>query len=283
MKNIFLFIRSYFNFIVFVLLQGLSIGILVNYNKTHQAIFAGAANEVTGKLNTQYNSIEGYFSLKANNKLLMEENARLRNMLAQNYEGPDTTVVTVTDSLSTDTIGKRRKFVWLPAKVVGNSVSLQNNYVILERGSLQGVRPDMAVIGPNGIVGIVVQVSENFSKVMSLLHRNSKVSCMLKKNNMAGSLEWDGKNPSYLTLKGIPKSAQIVKGDTVLTSTYSSIFPSHLMVGTVAEVMADPSSNFFTLKLKSSTNFFSLQYAYLVQNTLWDEQRALTNKPVKNQ
>jgi len=282
-KNIFLFIRSYFNFIVFVLLQGLSIGILVNYNKTHQAIFAGAANEVTGKLNTQYNSIEGYFSLKANNKLLMEENARLRNMLAQNYEGPDTTVVTVTDSLSTDTIGKRRKFVWLPAKVVGNSVSLQNNYVILERGSLQGVRPDMAVIGPNGIVGIVVQVSENFSKVMSLLHRNSKVSCMLKKNNMAGSLEWDGKNPSYLTLKGIPKSAQIVKGDTVLTSTYSSIFPSHLMVGTVAEVMADPSSNFFTLKLKSSTNFFSLQYAYLVQNTLWDEQRALTNKPVKNQ
>ncbi len=283
MKNIFLFIRSYFNFIVFVILQGLSIAILVNYNKTHQAVFAGVANEVTGKLNEQYNGVESYFSLQTNNKLLLEENARLKNMLAQNFQRPDISVLTFTDSLFTDTIGKQRKFVWLPAKVVGNSVSLQNNYVMLERGSLQGVKPEMAVTGPNGIVGIVTQVSENYSKVMSLLHRNSKVSCMLKKNNMAGSLEWDGKNPSYLTLKGIPKSAQIVKGDTVLTSTYSSIFPSHLMVGTVAEVMADPSSNFFTLKVKSATNFFSLQYAYLVQNTMWEEQKALATKPVKNQ
>jgi rod shape-determining protein MreC len=282
-KNIFLFIRSYFNFIVFVILQGLSIAILVNYNKTHQAVFAGVANEVTGKLNEQYNGVESYFSLQTNNKLLLEENARLKNMLAQNFQRPDISVLTFTDSLFTDTIGKQRKFVWLPAKVVGNSVSLQNNYVMLERGSLQGVKPEMAVTGPNGIVGIVTQVSENYSKVMSLLHRNSKVSCMLKKNNMAGSLEWDGKNPSYLTLKGIPKSAQIVKGDTVLTSTYSSIFPSHLMVGTVAEVMADPSSNFFTLKVKSATNFFSLQYAYLVQNTMWEEQKALATKPVKNQ
>ncbi len=98
----------------------------------------------------------------------------------------------------------------------------------------------MAVVGPNGVVGTVVEVGDNFSRVMSLLHRNSKVSSMLKKGNISGSVEWDGKDPQYLTLRNIPKSAPVLKGDTVLTSTYSANFPSHLMVGTVAAIMADP-------------------------------------------
>jgi rod shape-determining protein MreC len=144
------------------------------------------------------------------------------------------------------------------------------------------VKKGMAVMGSTGIVGVVVAVSENNAKVMSLLHRSSRVSAMLKKDNTAGSIEWDGADPSYLILKNIPKSSKVNKGDTVLTSTYSANFPSHLMVGTVSSVVADASSNFFTLKIKTGTNFFALQYVYLVNNAGYAEQMNIENSTEKN-
>jgi len=283
MKNIFVFIRRYFNFLLFLVLQIIAIIFLVKYNKTHEAAYAGIANEVTGKINEQYNKVQYYFALKETNKQLAEENARLRNSLLLNFEASDTALQKTTDSLFVDTTKGIRKFTWLPAKVVGNTTSSQMNYITLHRGSLQGVKKDMAVIGPNGVVGIVIQTSENYSRVMSLLHRNSKVSSMLKKGNVAGSIEWDGTNPQFLTLRNIPKSVQITKGDSVLTSTYSANFPSHIMVGTVFNITNDPSSNFYTIKVKTSTNFFSLQYVNIVENIQWEEQRRLEAAPVKNQ
>ncbi|MDB5192740.1 MAG: rod shape-determining protein MreC [Segetibacter sp.] len=283
MKNIFVFIRRYFNFLFFLVLQILSIVLLVTYNKTHQATYAVVANEVTGYLNFQYNKVQQYFHLKETNRQLAEENARLRNLLGNNFENPDSSQVTVLDSLVRDTVGRQRKFLWLPAKVVGNTVSSQMNYLTLHRGANQGVKKDMAVIGPQGVVGIIIDVSENYSRVMSLLHRNSKVSSMLKKGNVSGSVEWDGQDPRYLTLRNIPKSAPVVKGDTVLTSTYSANFPSHIMVGTVQDIAAEPASNFFTIRVKTATNFLSIQYVNLVANMQWEEQRRLEAVQLKNQ
>lgn len=140
----------------------------------------------------------------------------------------------------------------------------------------------MAVMGPEGIVGVVVETSNNFSKIMSLLHRNSKVSGMLKKDNSAGSVEWDGTDPSYLTLRNVTKGSKVQKGDTVVTSNYSANFPPKLMIGTVAEIGSDPSSNFYTLKIKTATNFYTLQYVYLIQNLRYAEQIELENSPLKN-
>ena len=259
MKNIFIFIRRYFNLLFFLLLQILSIILLVNYNRSHEAAFSNIANEVTGSINTQYSRVHDYFNLKEANRQLSEDNTRLRNMLGQNFEGPDTLRQVIIDSLVKDTTGRPRKYTWLTAKVVNNSVSDQTNYITLHRGIEQGVTKDMAVIGPQGVVGTVVDVSKNYSIVMSLLHRNSRVSAMMKNTKVIGSVEWDGKDPQYLTLKNIPRSTIIQKGDSVVTSTYSANFPSQVMVGTVHEIGADPSSNFFTIKLKTATNFFSLQ------------------------
>ena len=276
MRNIFLFIRRYLNFLIFLVLQGVCIAILVNYNKTHEAVFSNLSMEATGWIDKQYSGVEDYFHLKAENRRLADENNTLRNMLATNFSGPDTTKTFFIDSLVRDTTGRIRKFTWLPAKVINNSISSQTNYITLERGANQGVKKGMAVVAPgNSIVGIVVGTSDNYSIVMSLLHRNSKVSSMLKKDNNAGSLEWDGKDPQVLTLKNIPKSAKVTKGDTVLTSTYSSNYPFGLMVGTVSGIDADPSSNFFTLKLKPATNFSAIQYVYLVDNLLYTEQAKL--------
>ncbi len=281
MKNIFLFIRNRFNILTFLILQGVCIVILVKYNKTHEAIFANNANEVTGWVNTKYNFVENYFSLSQSNKQLLEENARLRNQLTSSFDSPDSTHKVLIDSLLKDTTDRVRKYITLPAKVVGNSVTARNNFVTLYRGSNQGVKKEMGVICPQGIVGKVVEVSTNYCVVMSLLHSNSSTSCVLKKSNNAGSLVWDGKSPEYVILKNILKSTKVAKGDTVLTSNLSGNFPSGLMVGTIADITADPASNFFTLKVKTATNFSSLQYAYLIENLLYTEQKQIEEKAAK--
>ena len=137
-------------------------------------------------------------------------------------------------------------------------------------------------MGPQGIVGVVVEVDKNYSKIMSLLHRNSKVSAMLKKDNNAGSIEWDGTDPAYLTLRNVTKGAKVLKGDTVVTSNYSANFPSKLVIGTVANITSELSSNFYTLKIKTATDFFSIQYVYLIENVRYTEQVHLENIPAKN-
>jgi len=282
MKNIFIFIGRHFTFVSFVFLEIFSIAMLSKYSKTHEAFFSTAINETTGKINAQFNRFYSYFSLKEINRQLSLENTALRDSLRANFIAPDSTRKSVNDTVRIDSLIRYRKFNYLPANVVGNSISSQTNYLTLERGSAQGVKKGMSVVGPEGIVGVIVDVSENYSKAMSLLHRNSKVSAMLKKDNVAGSIEWDGTDPTYLILKNIPKSSKVQKGDTVLTSTYSANFPSHLQVGTISAIIADPTSNFYTLKVKTATNFFSLQYVNIIENLRYNEQVKLESVKPKN-
>jgi rod shape-determining protein MreC len=263
--------------------MGISLGILVTFNKTHQAVFAASANEVTGRIDEKYNNIQYYFNLKKTNTALAEQNASLMNSLRTSFDAPDSSVEQKIDSLSKDTLGRVRRFYFMPAKVVNSSVNEENNYLTLYRGSKQGVTRDMSVVGPNGIVGKVILVSDNFCRVMSLLNHNTKVSAMLKKDNYNGIVEWDGNDPLILTMHGIPKSAKVQKGDTVLTSNLSGTFPPGLMIGTIVSVNTDPASNFFVIELKSATNFYNLQYAFVVQNMLWDEQKKLEALTPKNQ
>jgi rod shape-determining protein MreC len=241
-------------------------------------------NQVIGDINTRYNNWSYFFRLKKTNALLAAENVALRNQLAQNFVALDTTKKLGTLILRKDSLEKTRKFYYYPAKVVGNSFTLQKNYITIERGSLQGVKKDMAAISPDGsIVGIVIEVNDNYSKIMSLLHRNSKVSAMLKRDKVAGTVEWDGRDPDILTLKNISKSAAPKKGDSVLTSPYSASFPAQLMIGRITKVVVDPSSNFLTLELKSTTNFYNLEYIYLVENKRMNEQLNLEINKTSNE
>lgn len=260
-----------------------SLVILSNYNKSYQAIFYTKANEVTGSLGKQYNNVEYYFQLKATNEKLVAENAALRNQLISSFDSPDTTYKLHKDTLRTDTLNLIRRFLYMPAKVVNNSVNEENNYITLYRGSKQGVKKDMGVISPSGIVGKVVLVSDNYCRVMSILSRNYKPSGMLKKGLLTGTISWDGKDPRYVTLEGIPKSVKVQKGDTILTSTYSGDFPPGSMVGTIESAGADAASNYYKLKIKTATNFLSVQVAYLIDNRLLEEQKALESQTPKNQ
>ena len=284
MKNIIGFIRQNFTFFSFLILQIVSLVMLSSYSKSHETFFGNWNNAVAGNVNSYYNEWAYFFDLKATNAKLVAENVALRNELAQNFIPYDTSVKSGTLILRKDSLEKIRKFFYYPAKVVGNSFTLQKNYITIERGALEGVKKDMAAISPDGsIVGVVVEVNDHYSKIMSLLHRNSKVSAMLKRDRIAGSIEWDGKSPDILLLKNISKSASPKIGDTVLTSPYSSSFPAQLMIGRVTSIIKDPSSNFLTLNIKSATNFYNLEFVYLVENKRLDAQSVIEQKEEGNE
>ncbi len=237
---------------------------------------------ITGKINTQYDKVEDYLHLKNENKRLAQENEGLRNHLRQNFESPDTLTKIVTDSIPYDTLGNHRKWLYKMAKVVLNNVTTQENYIELSRGANQQMRKDVGIVDPNnGVVGIVTDVSDNFSVVMSLLHKDSKISAKLKKGGDVGMVTWDGKDPNRLTLNDIRKSAKIAKGDTVFTSGYTATFPYGMLIGTVDQVVPDKSTNNYLIKLKSAANFYNLQYVYAIDNLQKEEMNKLLEKVKK--
>ena len=275
MRNVFLFIRRYFTFLAFVAVQAVALWFLFTYNKFHRAKGLGWANEITGRINSKYKNVDDFFHLKAENQRLHRMNDSLLNLLPANFLQLDTSARIVQDSIPFDTLGNYRRYIWRDAKVVYNTVNTQKNYIQINRGSNQGIRDNMAVINSDGsAVGVVVNVSPNFSQVMSLLHVQSKRSVTMKRTGSLGTIEWDGKNPLFLTLQNIPKSDSVAKGDTVMTSVNSS-FPPGFVVGTIDEVILDKSTNFYVLRLRTAANFFNLQQVHVIENAQYEEQAKL--------
>jgi len=240
------------------------------------------AGEFTGRISQKFNNVQYYFQLKSTNDSLLKQNAHLLNLLRQDYEAADTAAKFFTDTLRVDSLLTIQRFKYYDAKIAGNFTSTQNNYFTIHRGTNQGLpkSKDWGVISPNGIAGRVVSVGDNFSVVMSVLHKQFKVNSMLKKGGETGPVSWEGEGSQYLTLVNIPKSAKVAKGDSVVTSNVSDIYPPGIMVGTIAEIIDDKSSNFFILKLKPATNFSSLQFVYVLEDLQRDERQKLED-PIK--
>jgi rod shape-determining protein MreC len=280
-RNVFLFIRKYSNFLFFLLLQIISLSFLFRYNKYHEAAFMNVAGEFTGSINQRFSKVESYFRLREINEQLASENLRLNKMLKENYEGAGGAGKMVSDTIQTDSVREIKKYIWMGAKVVGGTVNTQVNFLTIHRGALQGVRPNMGVMGPQGLVGQVLNVSDNYASVWTLLNRQFRVVVKLKNGGERGAIEWDGISPTKVLLKDIPKSAKVKIGDSVVTSPMSYNFAGNLMVGTIDEIIDDKSSNFYMLKVKPSTNFSSIEYVYVIENSQLAEQNHLEDSTRK--
>lgn len=247
----------------------------------------GVANEFTGNINTQVDKLDDYFHQGEENKRLHRMNDSLLNLLRSNYDIPDTVQKSVVDTFMVDSVKQFRKYVWRDAKVVYNAVNSEKNYLQLNRGAKFGISDNMAVLNSDGaVVGQVVAVSNNFSQVMSLLHIQSSVSGALKKTGDAGKVEWDGKDPRFVLLRGISKSVEVKVGDSVVTSRYSYNFPPEKLIGTIAEITSDPATGFYLLKVRTAVNFRSIQQVFIVENLQRHEQLQLeqeTEKKVEQQ
>ena len=273
MRNVFLFIGRYFTFITFVVLQALALLMISRYNKFHRAVLGGKANEITGFVNKRVDKLNDFISQGEENKRLHKLNDSLLNLLKDNFVRIDSNARLVTDSVQYDTSAPIRKYMYRNAKVVYNSTRFDKNIIQIDRGANQGIKDNMIVFSSDGsFVGRVVNVSPNFSAVMSLLHTDIKVSGSLKRTGDFGTITWNAKDPRYVTLTGIPKGVEVNKGDTILTSIYTYDVPPGRMIGAVEEIVKDNSSNFYVLKIKTAANFYKLEYVHVVENLFRDEQ-----------
>jgi len=281
MRNIFLFLKKYTILLLFLFLQMISLLMLFNYNDFHRAIYWNFSNEFSGSINKRVNGVEEFFSLKTENENLRIQNALLLQQLSIANIVPDTSTQVEKTFVIKDSLSISKQFKYMSAKVLSSSVFLQQNYMMLHRGSDQGVKPNMAVVGTTGLIGTVVYTSKNMSLVMSLINRDSKVIAVLKKGSGLGEISWDGKDPSILLLSKVPKNIKVVKGDSIVTSPYSDRFPPGIIIGYVDKVDFDQETNTFKLKIRTAIDFNSVQHAYVVSNLLQSELDQLKEKGKK--
>ena len=275
MRNLFLFLWKYNFFISFLLLEILCGYLIVQNNNFQRASFINSTNQVAAKVNSAVSSVTEYINLGITNDALSRENAAFKSLM------PDVFYIdSAIRRVQSDTVLKQQ-YTFMTTKVVNNTTNRRSNYLTLNRGSLQGVQPEMGVICPDGIVGIVKDVSEHYCSVISFLHKDSRISARLKKTNFIGSMVWDGFDGTYGRLNDIEKHVKVSKGDTIITTSFSSIFPEGILIGVVESVNPTSNSTFQDITIRLSTRFGSLSYVYIVSNLLKDEQQAL-EEPLKN-
>jgi rod shape-determining protein MreC len=272
MYNLFRFIGRNHFFFLFLLLEIISFGLIVTYNYYPAAVYFKWSTAVNGKVRETTAHFHSYLGLRKANLELATENAILRSASRQSFLAADTHVYQKHDTLYA------QRYKYITARVVGNSVGLLNNFIMIDKGSRSGVGIDMGVTGPRGVVGIVVAVSENFSTVMPVLHSATVISAKLKSNNQLASVTWDGASQHKAQMVNLSGQVKIVPGDTVITSGYSLIFPEGIMVGTIERFNLNPDDSYYDITLNLSTDFGALSYVYVVQNLFREEQEKLLQK-----
>jgi rod shape-determining protein MreC len=269
MRNIFRFILRYHFILLFVILEVVSFSLMVNSTFYQRSAILGIGNRMSGKVYNAFSDFTNYLKLRKTNELLATENARLRHYGEESYIKTDTASFWKKDTLY------KQQFSYIVAKVIDNSVGKRNNYIMLNKGKLHGIERDMAVITSKGIVGTVISVSDNFSWVMSVLHRQTKISCKITSNNQMGTLIWQGIDHTTGTLTDIPAHVKLRRGDTLVTSGYSDIFPAGIMAGTILDYRVEQGEHFYVIPFRFSVDFNSLDYVYVVKNLMKEEQENL--------
>ena len=272
MEKLFEFIKRHSHTLIFILLEIIAI-ILIAQNSIYQrSRIIRWGNAVAGRWHNGVSSITGYFGLKAENEHLAAENARLRAQLESSY-------ISYSDSIFhvNDTVYKQR-YTYTDAMVIKNSYNKSKNYMMINKGLDQGIRTDMAVLSPQGIVGIVVNCTKNFATIMPVLHSDSRNSVKVKRTGISGSLVWDGLDYRYAQVVDVPATHQFEDNDTIVTSGLANDFPEGVPVGYVVEAEPLSGSGFYRVKIRLATDFNKLDHVYIINNRFREEQEALMSQ-----
>lgn len=260
MKSLLQFLLKNSIFLLFVVLEIVSLILIIRHNEYAQSATFSSANRVAASIYSVSSTIEDYFLLKTENDGLIAENTALRNRIVQlQASAADTD-----DSISRTP--DRSPFAFVPARVINLTTYQQKNHLTLDKGSLDGVAPDMGVINKDGVVGVVSAVSEHYALVIPLLHPDFAVSCKLRHNGHTGTLQWNGKDYRYAQLKDIGRHIGITEGDTVLTSGLSAIFPEDIPVGTVCKDILTDNDAYHTIEVALCVDFRRLHNVSIIQN-----------------
>jgi rod shape-determining protein MreC len=267
MNNLIEFLKQKFHIILFIVLQ-ITAFILIYHNSSYPHFkMSKLANTLGYPVHKTWSRMLKHFDLEQDNQALTEQNLRLLREQSNSFLFADDSIY----SLFRDSTQKVRMYDYQMANVIYNSTHKNNNYLIIDKGKKDGITIDRAVFSAAGVVGIICDVSQNFSTVMSVLHLNSRISAKLMPANQIGTIIWNGKNAEILDLIDIPKHIELSVGDTVCTSGFSNIFPEGIMIGTVLSIESVPNNSFWDIKLKPSTHFNHIHKVYVVENVFKPE------------
>ena len=269
MDSLLRFIKKYDFVFLFVLLEILGIVMVAKNSYYQSSRMVTWTNGIAGSWYNGVSSVTGYFGLKTENDYLAKENARLRAQLESSYISYNDSVFTVDNNVY------KQHYTYTEATVIKSSWNQHSNYLMINKGRNQGVKNDMAVISPQGIVGVVVNTTANFATVMPVLHPDSKNSVKIKRNDLTGTLVWNGGDYRYATVIDIPTTHKLYKNDTIITSGFANDFPEGIPVGYVTSAKSESGSGFYQIKVLLATDFVNLAHVYVIDNHFKAEQDAL--------
>lgn len=278
MQKLWLFFLRFNSIFIFLLLEIIALSIYFSRNNTaEKSAFLSSANGLVGNIYDYSNRLSRYWKLSSVNDSLAKENARLRMKLPSSQFSHLVQTSTVRDTLL------QQQFRYIEAAVVNNTINRPSNFLTVNRGRTHGVRPNCGVISAvgEGVVGVVRRVSSNYSVITSILNRDIRISAKVARNNYFGILSWDGNSVQHLLLEGVPKHAVVEKGDTIVTSGFSTMFPAGIMVGTVDTGYIEPGSNFYTAQVRLSADMSNMQYVHIVDDLFRNEREALEKEEGK--
>ncbi len=275
MRNLLNYILRNSAWFLAVLLIAFSLYLVFKHNSYQRSVYLSSANKVTGEVYKFSNDVTSFFHLRANNQELQERNAQLERTVQLlkkeiNVLAEDTTAI---ESFTIDSI-QPAQFEFIAADVVNISISKFNNYLTVDKGALDGVKPDMGVISYDGVVGVVRSVSNHFSVIIPVINPKFRLGAKLKNSENFGSIMWDGNNADVAQLREIPKHEIFVVGDTVITG-FSRIFPEGIIIGYNKEMGTSMDDNFNTFNISLATNFHTLQHVLIIDDKYHTERTTL--------
>ncbi|NJL12232.1 MAG: rod shape-determining protein MreC [Microscillaceae bacterium] len=270
MRALFLLVKIYRYFLLFLALEGFCLVLIFQHNHYQNAVFLNSASYYSGLMLDWTGGIVEYFSLRQSNRELAEENRQLRQSLEIERRKRERNFA----QISLDS-GLLQQYEFVVAKVINNSTHRANNYITINKGLRDGIKPGMGVIGPQGVVGKVQTCTAHYCSVLSLLHSGMVVSALVKKNEALGRVKWEGRSYRIVKLLEIANYLDIKPGDSIVSSGFGQTFPPQTMIGKVKKVR-NLSQTFWDIEVELSTPFERLKYVYIVKNRLKPEIDSLS-------
>ncbi len=254
MQQVILFLIRKKEFLFFMFLFAVSVGLTIQKHSYHKSKFVNATSAITGRVYEFKNEFSTYLNLANHNQKLQNENAQLRAQLSN------------ININSVENYPEETPYEVIPARLIQQSYHKKENILLINRGAKHGVEPDMGVITTNGIVGVVASVGEEYATVLSVLHTASNINAQLKKTNHIGALTWNGDSPFQVQLEDFTKVTPVIKNDTIVTGDYS-IFPQGIPIGAVTEAVLDYSQNFYKIQVQLFADMTNIGHVYVIKNT----------------
>ena len=281
--------RRIFEFFLFVILEIIAVVLLMHNGALQSSRIMGGVRGISAVFWKNANSVKSYTNLRRENEYLQEENKLLvqQNNLYKEFiirEKGEDKLEEISSIISKNSGEETEEtYEFILAKVVKNTRGSLHNYLIIDKGSNDGIIEDLGVITPTGVVGIVRGVGSKYSYVLSFLNLKQSISAKIGNSEAYGSLKWDGEHYDKARLTQIPLNVEVNPGDIVYTSGNSSFFPSDIPIGVAGEfnVASGISKD---VEVPLFQDYRNLDYVIIVKNNARAQIDSLSNiTPFQNQ